>query len=423
MSVTDTPTPAVVLCKEPSDLHRPAAREVIGRLLEGWLARQTATPFDLLHRLDLAVKLEEAGAELQHAFQKAAVPLALARSVSVHEVIRGLHATVDKAIARLKRDHAQGLLPVIGPADFATACAEHVASEELVYRLGAGVSGFAAGADWGDKLDALLTLLAAAPTEGPARKLALRVLEEPLLEICNTRGGLDSLVGATPDLSDELLARMRLAHGKAMEVLDASAPSRAAGQTLPPVGVRLAGALDRNEFPILRTALSRRVLAEFSGRRRLKPDSAAGEIRAVRDIAMALTVASGGDLPAEEVGHAIVGRCRALTDIGFVETLMAEAGSLSAELAALVTLLESAVGDANRRRALQWLEAKVVAPRTRQDLAGLPQGKAVLDEMLALSRRADHASRGIPGRETLLDALGDLTTAIAASLKGEVSSK
>src|ERR1700744_4226485 len=33
------------LCVSPQDLYTVHAREVIGRLLEGWLARQRATPF------------------------------------------------------------------------------------------------------------------------------------------------------------------------------------------------------------------------------------------------------------------------------------------------------------------------------------------------------------------------------------------
>ena len=42
------------------------------------------------------------------------MPLALARGASVHEVMRGLHAVADQAIARMLRDEKQGLLAKAG---------------------------------------------------------------------------------------------------------------------------------------------------------------------------------------------------------------------------------------------------------------------------------------------------------------------
>ncbi|HEY0648221.1 MAG TPA: hypothetical protein VGD44_10070, partial [Phenylobacterium sp.] len=76
------------LCVTPQDLYTLHARERIGRLLEGWLERNNATPFELLHRPDLVEKLEASGIDLQHAIQKIAVPEAHARDMSVHELIR-----------------------------------------------------------------------------------------------------------------------------------------------------------------------------------------------------------------------------------------------------------------------------------------------------------------------------------------------
>ena len=47
-------------CNGPPDLYSPQARELVGRVLEDWLQRQGATPFELLHRPDLAERLEGA---------------------------------------------------------------------------------------------------------------------------------------------------------------------------------------------------------------------------------------------------------------------------------------------------------------------------------------------------------------------------
>src|SRR3974390_1124900 len=62
------------LCVTPQDLYSPLALNRIGRVLGGWLARNRATPFELLHRPDLVELLDAAGTELQHALQKIAVP-------------------------------------------------------------------------------------------------------------------------------------------------------------------------------------------------------------------------------------------------------------------------------------------------------------------------------------------------------------
>ena len=93
------------LCVTPQDLYTLHARERIGRLLETWLERNSATPFELLHRPDLVEKLEASGIDLQHAIQKIAIPEAHARSMSVHELIRVFHTLIERAVDRLLKDH------------------------------------------------------------------------------------------------------------------------------------------------------------------------------------------------------------------------------------------------------------------------------------------------------------------------------
>ena len=107
------------LCVAPPDLYTIHARERIGRLLEGWLARQKATPFELLHRPDLIEKLEASGVEMQHAVQKIAVPEAQARGVGVHEVIRHFHGLIERAIERVLKDGRKKTFADLSKEDFA----------------------------------------------------------------------------------------------------------------------------------------------------------------------------------------------------------------------------------------------------------------------------------------------------------------
>lgn len=107
------------LCVTPQDLYSPHARGRIGRLLEEWLNRNNATPFELMHRPDLVERLEASGSDMLHAVQKVAIPEAHARNKSVHELIRYFQALVDRTVDRLMKDAAKGVLPDIDREGFA----------------------------------------------------------------------------------------------------------------------------------------------------------------------------------------------------------------------------------------------------------------------------------------------------------------
>ncbi|MFY7852619.1 MAG: hypothetical protein ACOVQ6_12625, partial [Brevundimonas sp.] len=127
------------LCVSPSDLYTGHARERIGRLLDNWLIRQRATPFELLHRPDLVQKLEASGVELQHAIQKVAIPEAQARGIGVHEIIRSFQKLAERAIERILKDQKRGQLPNLDKEGFAAAAERLVSDPERAYLLGAGV--------------------------------------------------------------------------------------------------------------------------------------------------------------------------------------------------------------------------------------------------------------------------------------------
>ena len=200
------------LCVSPSDLYSCHARERIGRLLDNWLMRNKATPFELLHRPDLVEKLEASGVELQHAIQKIAIPEAQARGIGVHQLIRSFQQLAERAIERLMKDHRKGVLPNLDKEGFAAAAERLVSEPDRGYLLGAGVAAAIAPArTWGEKVGLLLDLADAAPQEPQARAAALQVLEQPLTEILGSRAGLADLLGADLDLGEQLAAMTRLA--------------------------------------------------------------------------------------------------------------------------------------------------------------------------------------------------------------------
>src|SRR5215217_7665609 len=199
------------LCVSPSDLYTCHARERIGRLLDGWLTRQKATPFELLHRPDLVERLEASGVELQHAIQKVAIPEAQARGIGVHEIMRSFQKLAERAIERILKDARKGNLPNLDKEGFAAAAERLISQPDRAYLLGAGVAASIAPArGWAEKVGLLLDL---------ARAAALSVLEQPLTEILGSKAGLMDLLGPELDLGGQLAAMTRLAGADAVEAL------------------------------------------------------------------------------------------------------------------------------------------------------------------------------------------------------------
>lgn len=378
------------LCVSPSDLYTIHARERIGRLLDNWLARHKATPFELLHRPDLVERLEASGVELQHAIQKVAIPEAQARGIGVHEIIRSFQALAERAIERLLKDHKRGQLPNLDKEGFASAAERLVSEPDRAYLLGAGVAASIASAKgWSDKVGLLLDLADAAPTNPQARDQALQVIEQPLTEILGSRAGLTDLLGADLDLGGQLAAMTRLAGADAVEALISIEPSVA--RVMPPIegpAARLANWLGGPHFDGCRSAVAQRVLRELTGPRRLKPGDAEAEIDLLRGLAMALTAAGGRVLSIEAIHEAFTERSKTLVTSDFVDSLLGKDKGAREEVELLVRLAENVTGGANKRQAARWLNANISALRFEKEIRFSPDSPAQKLATLAAIQRS-----------------------------------
>jgi hypothetical protein len=398
------------LCVAPQDLYSMHARDRIGRLLESWLPRHHATPFELLHRPDLIEKLEAAGVELQHAVQKIAIPEAQARNISVHELIRSFQGLIERAIGRVMADARKGRFPKLEAEPFAVA-AERLAHEsEGAYLLGGAVAArLAKGVAWSDKVMSLLDLADQAPREA-GRRLAFEVLEQPLSEILESRAGLSELLGPDLDLGGQLAAMTRLVARDSVSALVAMEPQVA--RAMPPLqgaAVRLSDWLSQPNFANARAAVGRRILRELMGPRRLRPSDPREEIELLRALGMALTAASGQLMPLEGVQEAFTARSRTLVTAEFVEVLLGRNGSAKQEADLLIWLCENVIGGANKRQAARYLASHVGSLRFETEMrAGAEPPSARLAALAAMQKAAGRAG---------LDA-GDVT-AIQAKI-GEV---
>lgn len=412
--------PLEPLCVSPQDLYTVHARERIGRLLDTWLARNRATPFELLHRPDLVERLEASGVDLQHAVQKIAVPEAQARDVSVHELIRSFQTLIERTIERLMKDARRGVLPDLEKESFTAAANRLVGDPERSYLLGAGVAGAIAPAPtWSEKVARLLDLADAAPKGGAARALALNTIEQPLSEILGSGVALDDLLGADLDLGARLAGLTRLFANDAVEALVQREPSVAAlVPDLSPPAQRLARWLLAAEFESVRRALARRVVHELNGPRRLRPGDAEGEIIVLRALARALTAASGILVPLDDVLAAFTARSRALVTGDFVEAYLGPDRSAVEEAQALIWLVENVIGAGNKREGCRWVAAVIASLKFEKEVRyGADTAAVRLGRMAALQRSIERAGLSEEDYKPVQLKLGDLGGLVEADAK------
>ena len=400
------------LCVQPADLYTAHARDRIGRLLEGWLNRHKATPFELLHRPDLVERLEASGTDLQHALQKIAIPEAEARGVSVHEVIRHFQGLIERSIGNLMKAFKKGALPDLDKEGFAKAAERLVADPDRAFLLGAGVAASIAPAvSWSAKIARLLDLADAAPEEPRARFAALQAIEQPLAEIIGSRAGMADLLDTTnEDLGVTLAAMTRLTGGVAVEALiKIEASVRGCMPELSGTARRLGEWLAGDNFPSVRKAIAERVLTELNGVRRLKPTDAEAEIEYLRALAMSLTAAAGRILQAEDIQNAFTTRSKTLLNGDFIEALLGRDRSAYEEIKMLIRLAENVMGAVNKRNAARWLNANISAMRFEKELrAGPDSPVAKLSNLAGLQRQLVRSGLVREDFEPLCAKLGEI---------------
>lgn len=412
-------------CRSVRDLYAPHARETIGQVLEGWLTRHEATAFELLHRPDLAERLEASGVELQHAIQKVAAPEA--RSMpgqSVHELMRHYQRLTEQAVERLLKAGRSGAFADLRTQPVADVAVRLAGSSERAFRMGGAVAASLRGLEGARaRLERLMDLCDQAPPAGPPRALVFVPVEQILCEILGSGVRLAQLLGPGLDPGVSLAAAVRMAAPAEVAALIADDPRLCL--SAPPVDgppARLGARLAAGEFPLLTSALARVVQRELMGRRRLRPGDAAAEIDTLRLLAMALTATAGRLLTLEEVQTAFTERSRSLVAADFVAACVADCATVLAEAERLTWLCENVTGAANKRAAARWLNACLGSLRFENELRGRTATNAPLpgQRLLALAdlqRAVDHAGLPQKERQAIVDALGQTGGAIEADAR------
>lgn len=405
---------SMMVCTAPPDLYTPHARELIGRVLEDWLGRQRVTPFELLHRPDLIEALDASGLELQHAVQKVAVPESQATGQPVHDIIRNYQRLIEKGVERVIRAGRGNAFPNLEQQPIADVARRLVNHPDRAFVLGGAVAqalGRARG--WRGKFEVLMDLADTAPEETDPAALVHVAVEQAAGEILALREGRADVLGPSLDLGGQMAALVRLAVPHEAELL-ARADARVAAvlPTLEGPAIRLGQHMAQGQYRLLAAALSRRVLRELMGPRRLRPTDPSGEIDVLRTMAMVLTASAGKFLTVEEAQLAFAERSKALVGADFVEAYVGRAETPLKEADLLVRLCENVTGGAAKRSAARWLAACVGALRFERSLSevsiGAGQKLHALADIQARVRACDLSEKDEGDICTALGRIGDL---------------
>lgn len=408
---------SLMVCTAPPDLYTPHARELIGRVLEDWLGRNRITPFELLHRPDLVETLEASGLELQHAIQKVAVPESQATGQPVHEIIRHYQRLVEKASERVIKAGRGQVFPDFSVEPVADVARRLTDAPDRAFLIGGAVArSLSKVRGWRAKADALMDIADTAPEEpGPSALIHVAV-EQAVGEILAVREGLADVLGPSLDVGGQLAALVRMAAPQEVDLLSRADPRLAA--TIPVLdgpALRLGRHMAHGQYRFLAGGLSRRVLRELMGPRRLRPSDPAGEIEILRALAMVLTAAAGKFLTLEEAQLAFSERSKSLVSADFVEAYVGSAATPLEEVNLLVRLCENVTGGAAKRSAARWLSAAVTALRFERSLresdVGAGQRLATLADLQARIRACDMTERD---EVEICEALGRIGDAVEA---------
>ncbi|MDZ4112022.1 MAG: hypothetical protein U1E18_20825 [Brevundimonas sp.] len=357
-------------CTGAQDFYAPHAREIIGRALEDWLGRNGATAFELLHRPDLAERLEASGVELQHAIQKIAVPESQDVGQPVHDLVRHYQKLSDQAVERVISAGRRNLFPDLEDCSIADLAHRLGGQSDRAFIMGGVVCVALKGVRGGRaRLDRLMDLADRAPMDGPPRAMVMVPIEQVLCEMMAARTSLADILGPALDQGASLAAVVRMVAPREIDGLVAQNPRFAL--QVPAVdgpAARLGARLEAGEFPLLAAALARMVLRELMSPRRLRPNDAAGEIDILRTLATALTVTAGRLLTLDEVQTAFNERSKAIVTADFVAAYVKPCTTVLCEAEALTRLCENVTGRANKRSAARWLSACVGSLRFESEM-------------------------------------------------------
>jgi hypothetical protein len=336
--------PHALPCFKPEDLYSYHARQTMSRLLTDYLARNTITITELIHRADMLEKLEATGTLYQHAIQKVAVAQAATTAAGVQQIIKSLNELTTQAFHRIYRDQRKGLFPNPSPEQFAELARSLAAQGNAAYVFnGALARHLKEAKGWDEKVLMLITIMENAPTEDAPRKLVLSSVDAILAEILGGSAALQDLMGPAENLGQALNNLVTLFLGK-----DAEGDQRGRGLAA------LTHHFAADDLPEARTAVANRVVAEFKSNKRLCPESMVEELKTLRAMANRIVMGVGKYLSHEDLISAFTLRSKRLVVQEALGQFIAEA-SPDEKIERILFVEDNIIGAENKRQLASYV--------------------------------------------------------------------
>ncbi|MBN9553597.1 MAG: hypothetical protein J0H61_02815, partial [Alphaproteobacteria bacterium] len=330
--------PPSLPCFKPDDLYSYHARQTMMRLLGDFLSRNRITITELIHRADMLDRLEATGTVYQHAVQKIAVAQASSGTVPVQQIVKNLNELIDQATQRVYRDQRKGLFPNPRADQFAELAAQLAGKGDAAYLFNGALARHLKDAEgWNEKILALLEILAQAPQTGEARTLVLSSIDAILAEALSASTALHELIGRAENLAEAMSRLVELFLGKS--------GTDAGHRGLSALAARFAA----DELPEARTAIARRIVAEFKSAKRLRPDSLVEELTALRRLANRVVYGVGKFLSHEDLIAAFTLRSKRLVTQETLSSHISECAP-DEKLERLLFVEENIIGIENKRQ-------------------------------------------------------------------------
>lgn len=330
--------PPSLPCFKPDDLYSYHARQTMMRLLGDFLGRNKITITELIHRADMLDKLEATGTLYQHAVQKIAVAQAASSTTPVQQIVKNLNELTTQATQRVYRDQRKGLFPNPRADQFAELAAKLAGQGDAAYIFNGALARHLKDTQgWNDKVLALLEILSKTPASGDSRTLILSAIDAILAEALSASTALHELIGQAENLAEALTRLVELFLGKL------AADSAHGGVAA------LAARFAADELPEARTAIARRIVAEFKSAKRLRPDSLVEELTALRRLANRVVYGVGKFLSHEDLIAAFTLRSKRLVTQEILSSYVQDCAP-DEKMERLLFVEENIIGIENKRQ-------------------------------------------------------------------------
>jgi hypothetical protein len=335
--------PHALPCFKPDDLYSYHARQTMSRLLTDFLARNTVTITELIHRADLLEKLEATGTLYQHAIQKVAVAQAASTAAGVQQIVKSLNELTTQAFHRVYRDQRRGLFPDPHPEQFGELAQTLGRQGDAAYIFNGALARHLKGAKgWDEKVLMLITIMESPPPpEDGARKLVLSSVDAILAEILGGSAALHDLMGPAENLGQAMNNLVTLFLGK---------EAQAGGRGLAALTHHFAA----DDLPEARTAIASRIIAEFKSNKRLCPDFMVEELKTLRSMANRIVLGVGKYLSHEDLIAAFTLRSKRLVAQEALGEYIAEAG-VDEKIERILFVEDNIIGAENKRRLATYI--------------------------------------------------------------------